>query len=92
MEIYGSKLQWKRGENDLFIILRAKSTLNPRRQRVYLRVKVVKGGIKVKDGQFHLYLFGAVTKRICVVVEYAQICDKTKFQTHQFNEIIKSTE
>ena len=44
MEIYGDELKWKRGENDFFIILRAKSTLNPKNQQVYIRVKVVAGG------------------------------------------------
>ena len=48
MEIHGDKLKWKRGENDFFIVLRAKSTLNPKSQRIYLKVKVVKG---VKKGQ-----------------------------------------
>ena len=28
MKIYGDKMQWKRGENDLFIVLSVKSTLS----------------------------------------------------------------
>ena len=44
MKIHVGKFQSKRGEKYIFIILRAKSTLNLGSQRVSLRVNVVKGG------------------------------------------------
>ena len=34
MQIHGDKLKWTRGENDFFIILKAKSTLSSKSQRV----------------------------------------------------------
>ena len=34
MEMHGDKLKWKREEDDFFIVLRARSTLNPKSQRV----------------------------------------------------------
>ena len=44
MKIHRDKLEWKRGENGFFIVLRAKSTLNPKiqgGQRCEERSKVV---------------------------------------------------
>ena len=37
MEIHGEKLKWKRGEDD-FIVLRAKSTLNPKSDQRWSKV------------------------------------------------------
>ena len=34
MKIHRDKLKWKKGENDFFIVLGAKSTLNPKSQIV----------------------------------------------------------
>ena len=68
MEIHGDKLKWKRGEND-FIVLRAKSTLNLKSQRIYLKVKVVKGVKKgpmcsvhlINNYEYHPILLEATT-------------------------------
>ena len=54
MDIHGGKLKWKRGENDVFIISRAQSILNPGSKRMHSHSRWSKVWRKIKGGQINI--------------------------------------